>query len=83
MLEQLLEYTFKVSAALALINMAPVIYLDGQAALDVLVAYLGDALDHSLCSYVVLGNVARSRPFCRDSVPYMRRQLGEDLHHVD
>ena len=43
MLEQLLEYTFKVSAALALINMAPVIYLDGQAALDVLVTSLGDA----------------------------------------
>ena len=48
MLEQLLEYTFKVSAALALINMAPVVYLDGQAALDVLVVYLGDAPRPSL-----------------------------------
>ena len=39
--EQLLEYTFKMSAALALINMAPVIHLDGQAALDVLLDCLG------------------------------------------
>ena len=43
MMEQLLEYTFKMAAALALINMAPVVYLDGQAALDVLVFSLGDA----------------------------------------
>ena len=41
-IEQLLEYTFKVSAALALINMAPVIHLDGQAALDVLLECSGD-----------------------------------------
>ena len=54
MLEQLLEYTFKVSAALALINMAPVIYLDGQAALDVLLTSLGDALYHFLHSCVML-----------------------------
>ena len=40
-LEQLLEYTFKVSAVLALINMAPVIYFDGQAALDVLIFSIG------------------------------------------
>jgi hypothetical protein len=40
-LEQLLEYTFKVSAVLALINMAPVIYFDGQAALDVLILSIG------------------------------------------
>lgn len=43
-LEQLLEYTFKVSAALALINMAPVIHLDGQAALDALLRALGNCL---------------------------------------
>ena len=41
MVEQLLEHTFKMSAALALINMAPVIHLDGQAALDVLLDCLG------------------------------------------
>ena len=41
-IEQLLEYTFKLSAALALMNMAPVIHLDGQAALDVLLEYSGD-----------------------------------------
>ncbi len=41
-LEQLLEYTFRVSAALALINMAPVIYFDGQAALNVLIVYIGN-----------------------------------------
>jgi S2P endopeptidase len=40
-LEQLLEYTFKVSAVLALVNMAPVIYFDGQAALDVLILSAG------------------------------------------
>lgn len=40
-LEQLLEYTFKVSAVLALINMAPVIYFDGQAALDNLILPIG------------------------------------------
>ena len=33
MVEQLLVYTFAVSAALALINMAPIWYLDGEAAL--------------------------------------------------
>ena len=32
-LEQLLAYTFSVSAALALLNMAPVYGLDGEAAL--------------------------------------------------
>ena len=32
MIEQLLVYTFAVSAALALINMAPIWYLDGEAA---------------------------------------------------
>ena len=32
-LEQLLAYTFAVSAALALLNMAPVYGLDGEAAL--------------------------------------------------
>ncbi|CAK0736192.1 hypothetical protein CVIRNUC_000706 [Coccomyxa viridis] len=41
---QLLEYTFKVSAALALMNMAPVIHLDGQAALDVLLECSGGTL---------------------------------------
>ena len=54
MLEQLLEYTFKVSAALALINMAPVIYLDGQAALDVLVTSLGDACHTSVSAEAIL-----------------------------
>lgn len=33
MIEQMLVYTFAVSAALALINMAPIWYLDGEAAL--------------------------------------------------
>lgn len=49
-LEQLLEYTFKVSAVLALINMAPVIYFDGQAALDNLILPIGGRLgdDRSL-----------------------------------
>ncbi len=34
MIEQMLVYTFAVSAALALINMAPIWYLDGEAALS-------------------------------------------------
>ena len=35
-IEQLLAYTFAVSAALALLNMAPVYGLDGEAALKLL-----------------------------------------------
>lgn len=44
MLEQLLAYTFSVSAALALLNMAPVHGLDGEAALKALLQ-MGDAGD--------------------------------------
>ena len=41
MVEQLLVYTFAVSAALALINMAPIWYLDGEAALMEIVKLRG------------------------------------------
>lgn len=41
MFEQLLVYTFAVSAALALINMAPIWYLDGEAALIEIVKLRG------------------------------------------
>lgn len=44
MIEQLLAYTFAVSAALALLNMAPVYGLDGQAALKSLLL-LGEPRD--------------------------------------
>ncbi len=40
-IEQMLAYLFNVSAALALINMAPVFYFDGQAALDALLGLQG------------------------------------------
>lgn len=40
-IEQMLAYLFKVSAALALINMAPVFYFDGQAALEALLGLQG------------------------------------------
>lgn len=39
--EQMLAYLFNVSAALALINMAPVFYFDGQAALEALLGLQG------------------------------------------
>ena len=51
MVEQLLEYTFKMSAALALMNMAPVIYLDGQAAFDVLLDSLGASSDPLILTF--------------------------------
>lgn len=44
MIEQLLAYTFSVSAALALLNMAPVYGLDGEAALKALLQ-MGDSGD--------------------------------------
>lgn len=40
-IERMLAYLFNVSAALALINMAPVFYFDGQAALDALLGLQG------------------------------------------
>ena len=60
-LEQLLEYTFKVSAVLALINMAPVIYFDGQAALDVLIFSIGSCSPHHDDTAVTLSILTRPR----------------------
>ncbi|EIE24169.1 hypothetical protein COCSUDRAFT_41457 [Coccomyxa subellipsoidea C-169] len=40
-IEQMLAYLFNVSAALALINMAPVFYFDGQAALEAVLGLQG------------------------------------------
>ena len=48
-LELLLSYTFVVSAALALLNSAPVLLLDGQAALDALLGLPGVSKEQSLC----------------------------------
>ena len=53
-LEQLLAYTFAVSAALALINMAPIWFLDGEAALKA-------AFDLSLHSSDATSNPATSK----------------------
>lgn len=56
-IEQLLTYTFNVSAALALINMAPVFLFDGQAALDSLLGLRGMWIYiysiHHVISYLV------------------------------
>ncbi len=43
-IEQMLAYLFNVSAALALINMAPVFYFDGQAALEAVLGLQGAQL---------------------------------------
>lgn len=57
MLEQLLAYTFAISAALALLNMAPVYGLDGEAALRSLLQ-LGEG------NRPFHGDLQASKPHC-------------------